>query len=76
LSERRKMTGVVEEVWVPLSLGCSTLGAEQEQVGEEWNDLFQILLPSLGSDLSLIYQDRLSTWWFGGMRLWFTCARV
>jgi hypothetical protein len=44
LSERRKTTGAVEELSVPLSLGCSALGAEQEQIGVEWNDLFQILL--------------------------------
>ena len=28
------------------SLGCSALGAEQEQMdGEEWNDLSRIILP-------------------------------
>jgi hypothetical protein len=50
------------------SLSCSALGAEQERIGEEWNDLSQIPLlpPPLGSDLSLIYRDRSSTWWFGG----------
>jgi hypothetical protein len=37
-------TGAVEELWCP-SLGCSALGAEQEWIGEEWNDLFQIVLP-------------------------------
>jgi hypothetical protein len=32
--------GAVEELSVPLSLGCSALCAEQERIGEEWNDLF------------------------------------
>jgi hypothetical protein len=40
LSERRKTTGVVEELSVPLSLGCSALGAEQEQIDVVWNNLF------------------------------------
>ena len=34
------------------SLGCSALGAEQERMDEEWNDLSQIVLPPLGSDLT------------------------
>jgi hypothetical protein len=50
----------------PLSLGCCALDVEQEWISEEWNDLFWIVLPLLGSNLSLIYQDRLGTWWFGG----------
>ena len=45
------MTDAVEEFSVP-SLGCSTPGAEQEQMdGEEWNYLSGIILPPLGSDL-------------------------
>jgi hypothetical protein len=48
------VTGAAEEVSVP-SLGCSTLGAEQERISEEWNDLSWIILRSLGSDLSLMY---------------------
>jgi hypothetical protein len=34
-------------------LGCSALGAEEEQMdGEEWNDLSRIVLSPLGSDLT------------------------
>jgi hypothetical protein len=40
LSKRRKTTGVVEELSV------------QEQIDEEWNDLFGIILPPIGSDLT------------------------
>jgi hypothetical protein len=42
--ERRKKIGAVEELLVPLSLGCSTLGAELEQIDEECNDLSRIIL--------------------------------
>jgi len=44
--------GAMEELSVPLSLGCSALGAEQEQIDEECNDLSRIVLPLLGSDLT------------------------
>ena len=37
---------------MPLSLGCSALVAEQEQMDEEWNDLSGIVLPPLGFDLT------------------------
>jgi hypothetical protein len=74
-SERRKTTDWWRSSWCP-SLGCSTLGAELEQNGEDANDLDRIVLPLLGSDLSLIYRDRLGTWQFGGLRIWSTCARV
>jgi hypothetical protein len=39
--------GVVEELSVPLSLCCFALGAELEQIGEEWNDLSGIVLSPL-----------------------------
>ena len=65
----------VEELSMPLS-GCSALRAEQERISEEWDDLSWIVLPPLGSDLSLIYRDRSGTWRFGGLSLWSTCARV
>jgi len=32
-------------------LGCSALGAEQERINEQWNDLSRINLLPLGSDL-------------------------
>jgi hypothetical protein len=63
--ERRKTMGAVEELSVP-SLGCSALDAKLERIDQEWNDLSRINLPALGSDPSLINQDRSGTWWFGG----------
>jgi hypothetical protein len=56
------------------SLGCSALGTEHELNGEGSNDLSwnrptlsRIILPLLGSDLSLIYRGRSGTWQFGGV---------
>jgi hypothetical protein len=40
--------GVVEELSVPLSLCCFALGAELEQIGEEWNDLTYPLYSEIG----------------------------
>ena len=38
--------GAVEELWCP-SLGSSALGAEQERIDEEWNDMSGIILSPL-----------------------------
>jgi hypothetical protein len=38
--------GTLEELSVPIPSGCSALGAEHEQIDEEWNDLSGIVLPS------------------------------
>ena len=49
------------------SLGCSALGVELEWNGVDANDLSRIVLPLVGSDLSLIFRDRSGTWQFMGV---------
>jgi hypothetical protein len=48
-------------------------GAEQDWIGEEWNDLSRILLSLSGIRPPLISRGRLGTWQFGGMSLLSTC---